>query len=380
MKKLSTTVILLLVAYSVFSQISIKGRVLTEDGKPIPYANISVNDRVGAMANNLGMFNIETSVDGEDSLRVSCIGYESTLVKIETEKQYTIFLTPTSYQFDAVAVSPVNAEKLVKEAEQKIKDNYSKNVRFYGQYGQVSFLNEEYQGIFRADVYASINEFNKKRPSEIETEVVGYEFYLSDTLRSFISEEALLKAMCPAYRHVVVLRSAYEFAYEGKFMFADKEIIKVSFKPKRIDPKRTQMEGYMYIDSVTKGFLYFDYSLVSAEEDFVTYNNKKQRRTGYNAKISYAESMDVLLVNYAIITHTDEIMLKDGSVDKAHSIFNFFSKDEMVHQLQNNVLLPSVSEVLRESEGKMFSESDYEINSYIIESDEALDFKRQIKK
>ncbi|MGQ1911230.1 carboxypeptidase-like regulatory domain-containing protein [Marinifilum sp. RC60d5] len=369
-----------LISLNLLSQEMISGCVLAENGKPIPYASISINETIGTITNTDGFFNLELPQNKLDTLLVRCLGYKSKSCTIdEIKERKTVLLSPVSYQLDNITISPIDPENIVKEATKKIKTNYNRNIKLYGVYGQTFLSNGKYQGIFKADINVNIKGFNKNRPSKIETEVLKHELYLSDTSRHFISENALLKTMCVSYKHFILLKNSYTFTYEGRFFSNNKEIIKISFKPKEVDTGKTQVKGYMFIDNVTKSYLYFDYSLVSKEDNFLINNDIKQRRTGYNAKISYVEQEHYYSVNYAIITHEMDIMFDDGTIAKNHSIFNFFSKNSQEKQSTPDSTYQSISDILKNSKGKTLSKSNDKIKSYVIESDDALEFKRSIE-
>lgn len=55
----------------------VSGRVLSEDGKPVPFANVLVNNTgIGTVADDSGRFDIRVPGKGEWNLQISSIGYE----------------------------------------------------------------------------------------------------------------------------------------------------------------------------------------------------------------------------------------------------------------------------------------------------------------
>lgn len=79
MKKFA--LLLLLVSSCIYSQI--KGIVLDENNKPIPYVNIWIeNENIGTTSNQYGSFNIDSNND--KILVFSAVGYESLKTKVES--------------------------------------------------------------------------------------------------------------------------------------------------------------------------------------------------------------------------------------------------------------------------------------------------------
>jgi hypothetical protein len=90
-----------------------------ESGLPIPYANIGIiNKNIGTVSNAKGWLTIELDNEfNNDSLRISCIGYESRTYLIHNFKnifrnteQVTIELNPKIYQLEGIIVKPIDLE------------------------------------------------------------------------------------------------------------------------------------------------------------------------------------------------------------------------------------------------------------------------------
>ncbi len=87
--------------------------------KPIPYANIGIaNKNIGTVSNADGVFNLElNSIENNDSLFISCIGYErkSYLVSnfkgfFRSKDQIIIELQPKIYEMSEVVVRPMGTK------------------------------------------------------------------------------------------------------------------------------------------------------------------------------------------------------------------------------------------------------------------------------
>ena len=92
MKKMNLRMAALMAALMMTTMMSfaksydVSGRVIDENGEPMPYVNVvllSLPDSAfvqGAMTNEQGMFNIVTD-KSEGLLKITCVGYETQYVK-----------------------------------------------------------------------------------------------------------------------------------------------------------------------------------------------------------------------------------------------------------------------------------------------------------
>jgi len=66
----------------------ISGRVLTEDGKPVSYANVLVTGTgIGTVADDSGRFEVRLPGEGEWKLQISSVGFESRNINVKAESQ-----------------------------------------------------------------------------------------------------------------------------------------------------------------------------------------------------------------------------------------------------------------------------------------------------
>jgi len=70
----------LLVSSAIYAQTLLKGRIVGQDGKPIPGVSITLNDGTGTQSGPNGEFSISYKQAGP--LNVSAIGYERKQVNI----------------------------------------------------------------------------------------------------------------------------------------------------------------------------------------------------------------------------------------------------------------------------------------------------------
>lgn len=118
-------IVLLLFASTTQAQQIIEGRVVdAETKKPVSFASIVVLGTTKGTSSNLeGQFTL--SVSGVASLKITSIGYESIVVRTNTNLQ-SIELKPTAIQLNEVVVfnKKVNPRKIVRMAFANIHANY----------------------------------------------------------------------------------------------------------------------------------------------------------------------------------------------------------------------------------------------------------------
>ncbi|XLS31038.1 TonB-dependent receptor [Flavobacteriaceae bacterium M23B6Z8] len=98
--------VLLLGSFS-FAQTTITGKVLDENGQPIPGANVVITGKaVGAVTDFDGLFSLSTSEVPPFKLTISSLGYTSSTVDITSNNQnITVTLNEESTQLDEIVVS-----------------------------------------------------------------------------------------------------------------------------------------------------------------------------------------------------------------------------------------------------------------------------------
>lgn len=95
-----------------FSQISLKGTIVDSQKNPIQFASISINQTAnGTYTNEKGIFHFD-SIQPTDTLKISCIGYESRsiLVKILSD---TILLQEISIEIGEVVIKSEYTRELI---------------------------------------------------------------------------------------------------------------------------------------------------------------------------------------------------------------------------------------------------------------------------
>ena len=86
-----------------FSQISFKGVIVDSQNNPIQFASISINQTAnGTYTNENGIFHFD-SIQSTDTLKISCIGYESKSICVKDIKDQ-ITLTSNSINIEEVTI------------------------------------------------------------------------------------------------------------------------------------------------------------------------------------------------------------------------------------------------------------------------------------
>ncbi len=185
----------------------LKGRVLASDTrKPIPVANVFLsNTSVGTITGEDGSFTIQRFPDGRYDLVVSCIGYETFILAVKSDKIpdfLQVVLTPRVTELSEVIVEPYE------------KDGWQK----YG-----SFFIENFIG-------ASSNAANCKL---LNKEVVKFRHSKKrNTLTAFADEPLVLENNALGYVLKYTL-TKFEYRYDDRIMYFQGYPLFVEMETKR---------------------------------------------------------------------------------------------------------------------------------------------------
>ena len=111
------------------NHINIRGKILDYESKiNLSFANISVKGKsIGTISNEQGIFNLNISKSLiSDTLVFSYIGYKNTYIPIEQLSlcENLIYISRDNYNIKEVVVRGYDAKEILREATNKIKDNY----------------------------------------------------------------------------------------------------------------------------------------------------------------------------------------------------------------------------------------------------------------
>ncbi|HSY77216.1 MAG TPA: carboxypeptidase-like regulatory domain-containing protein, partial [Bacteroidia bacterium] len=109
--KILQTLALASISFAVTAQMTIKGKVTEQKGKPIAFATIYLKNTItGGLTDTLGRYSIHINKKENATIIVTAIGYDTTVYNLvaDTSKTYIINLTlkTNSSQLDEVTISP----------------------------------------------------------------------------------------------------------------------------------------------------------------------------------------------------------------------------------------------------------------------------------
>lgn len=286
------TLVFLFISSSAWCQQTIEGKIMDQEtGKPIPFASIGIlGTSKGTSSNQKGEFSVVIS--GTFSLKVTCIGYESKIIRNREDAQ-VIQLKPIATQLNAVVVSDksFNARKIVRKAFANIRDNYNdkpfsqsffyrnycKDDAVYGRLVEASVDVWKNQGYRTAQRFAGDNEEIRvthiRRSIDQSTLAQGHEPLLLQN----ILQADLVGYQTPEKRqHVSFFADVnnlrtdfdnYTFAFKGITAYDGQDAYEISYQHKKDSVLTTS--GYEPLPDV-KGSLFITtstHAIVKAEEE-----------------------------------------------------------------------------------------------------------------
>lgn len=159
--------------------------------KPIPYATVLLNNR-GVITNEEGRFSFQlnTDITESDSLKVSCIGYESIGKPLNQFDGKVIYLSPKAIELKEVIVS--NKNYTPREIIDLVEENLEKNYQ-YGYTKKRLFLRESYQNTIEKTNYSikesTIDAFNKSFLDSVLRTVPKNDTYYTESLGDLYGNE-----------------------------------------------------------------------------------------------------------------------------------------------------------------------------------------------
>lgn len=98
-----------------------------ETGQPVPFATILSGQDLGTISNEEGFFSLDLSRISEEGVRISCMGYDTYKVDLETLKeQDTLRLNPAPIRLNEVRVGEriPEASEIIRKVREKAPANY----------------------------------------------------------------------------------------------------------------------------------------------------------------------------------------------------------------------------------------------------------------
>lgn len=168
----SNTPIFLSILFILFSSrvsaqpvIKIIGRVNDETNQGFPSVSLRLGMESSTMTNNDGSFSLRIPAGTKDSLKISYIGYSTLLIALsELKDGMVISLKPIINQLNAVQITAISADQLVRKAIYNIPNNYPQ-VPFEanGFYREVARLDSNYLSFAEAGMLILNQGYGEKK-------------------------------------------------------------------------------------------------------------------------------------------------------------------------------------------------------------------------
>lgn len=265
-------------AVSSYAQsVSIRGKILDKESQePIPFVNVTdIHSNAKTVADLNGSFTLTLPNDAE-TIRFSCMGYKPVKISVPiADAQLKVEMEQDVIQLQTVDVKPLDPVAILREAVQKIPENYGLDTTsIRGYYHNFTLLGEKNLRYTEAiiDIYKPpfISNDNKKhvvgdsilvreirtKPSEIDDwkimiltpwELGIHLLQLRDLARDFTSTE-MSEGFIGSYR----------FELEDMVNMEGRPTYKILLVPRR-NKKNGIWNGHLYIDEETKAFVKIDF-------------------------------------------------------------------------------------------------------------------------
>ena len=265
MKTLALVFALFLSAISFAQNRTLTGKIVSEQGEPLPYANVIVkNYNLGTVSNGNGHFKLIVPPQLQsDSLAVTFIGYKKQSYKIsELSDNATIILKQNSFDLAEVSITALSAEAIIATALEKVSDNY--NMEGYKADGfyrvqskreeQTIHLSEAVFQLYQSKNSRPHQQLNLKKIRSVKDEkgsegmdlgLTPEGIYTYDVVQHADNFNLLTKKGIKNHR----------FKLQGSEMVNGALAYKINFD--QANDKFSGYKGTMYVDKETFAFVYF---------------------------------------------------------------------------------------------------------------------------
>ena len=115
---------------SLLLPVEIKGKLIEQNGNPIPYATIQYGQNKGVISNEEGRFRflLNQLPVAEDSMRITCMGFEQIALPLEGFRDSLIRMSSQTIDLKSVYVfdNPLTVEEIIVKIQENIPKNYSR--------------------------------------------------------------------------------------------------------------------------------------------------------------------------------------------------------------------------------------------------------------
>lgn len=374
--KLTILIIVLFFNFTVYSQDKITGEIVDAENKVIPYASLIIEGtNIGTITNSEGLFTLMKNSAPNCSVLISCLGYKSYRLNIDDNIKYPvkIILENETFNLSEVTIKPVDAKAIVKKAISKIDENYPRNtIKINGVYKQLTSINDQMLLYLKSNINVYLKGMGRNWIPQIQSEALDYEFYKNN--RAFIKPNSILLNLWLYHHPIISHFNNFSYYYENKMNFEGNSIIKIRFKPSKINDEKAQFQGFVYIDEETYGFAYIEYSKIPNNTVYTKKDGALQKNIKIDVKLMFTKSKPYYEINY-LITSVENQILVDDKTFLVNNVSNFFSKGTDINQKINVADRRSLDEILIHEDGKVIEKSKNYIDDFILETSKEKELK-----
>ncbi len=325
----------------------------SESNEPIPYADVYYSSsNKSSITNGNGQFSISKNENTDGYLVFSSFGYKSDSLRVNTIKskrpiEIKLQKTPNTIVLNEVVIKgskTLNAEEILKAAENKIEDNYVQtpfNQDFF--YKVQQFKNDTL--VFNEE--SIIETYFKKGNSGTnnpENNIYGNVLQLRNTTNNFSTKKhsgignlwpVIIRDIILSKTNVLYRTSSYELKKEESVEYDGKQVYKISFintSPGSYStgygyPSPLASSGIIYVDKQNFAILYYEHCVT--REKYIPKRSKQKIQGFHKIVQSYKEVNGKYFINlFKVIYKTNFYAVSDDSyLSSSYFVNNLMSTD-----------------------------------------------------
>lgn len=234
-----------------FSQISVSGKIVDENGEPLPFVHLRIeNSNIGTISNEDGVFQMTMNQKvGEKSIIVSAIGYKTEKILVQKEHQI-ISLAQDITSLKGVTLFPKDyGKELVEKAINAIPLNYPHvEERHTGFVREITSWENKENPIYVAEaVLESVKKSYTKKNLSGDVKLIEFRKYQSEQLDSLNTR--IYAGSHHIHRFDIVSRKEAFLENPNDFMYKIKDTLRQQGKKIYLVhfEKKSKLSGQIYI-------------------------------------------------------------------------------------------------------------------------------------
>ena len=267
----------------------LKGTVLDgQDNSPLAYAHINVKGKgKGTLSNNAGQFSLKLEqIHLKDSVLISYLGYDAEVFSVESlvGKSTSIRLDPSVLDLFEVVVKPMDGQKMIEEAIQKVPPNFANQPHIKeGFYRLISEDEGKYLHLSEAVFEVFLSEYSAKSKDQLklikarsvkdEKGTMGLDLGLKPYL---IFEYDMISDI--AHSEILSKRGLknHVFEWKGRTTIQDQEVHEIWFDQKD-GVRKGLYKGKIYLTVDELAFVHISYGLSPKGKQWVRFGDSETR-------------------------------------------------------------------------------------------------------